>query len=308
MNEIIKWIKIEDISFFTRVWVHESIEPRGIFLLIHGSVEHSQRYKHFAEALVENGYVVIAPDLRGHGQTGLESGRLGYFSDDPMGWELAVHDLKVMYDTSCQWYPELPVTLFGHSMGSYLVRCFLKEYPVLIKGVILSGTGSFASGIGDIGIWLSKILMHVKGRSHKSEFLTELVYGNLNKRIPNTQTPFDFLTRDSKEVAAYIEDPLCGYTCSAEFIHEMLLGTKKANVLEVFQLKNKELPLLIISGTNDPVGDRNGKGIKKVVNLYNEYMENVTTHFYEGARHEVLNELYRKDVMEDIFAWLSSFK
>lgn len=306
MKEVIEWIKTEDISFFTRVWSSESVQPLGVFLLIHGSVEHSLRYKEFAKALTNKGYIVVAPDLRGHGQTGLKSRGIGYFSDEPMGWELAVHDLKVMYNQCVQWYPNLPITLFGHSMGSYLVRCFLKEYPVEIEGVILSGTGAFAKGIGDVGIFLSKLIMHMKGRRYKSEFLTNLVYGNLNKRIKERQTPFDFLTRDSEEVEAYIKDPLCGYTCSAEFIHEMLLGTKKANMLEVFQLKDKNLPLLIISGSNDPVGDRSGKGIKKVVHLYNQEMKNVTTHFYEGARHELLNELYRQDVIEDIFAWLPS--
>jgi alpha-beta hydrolase superfamily lysophospholipase len=305
MKERIEWIKTDDISFFTRIWSSQVIEPTGVLLLIHGSVEHSLRYEAFAKALTEKGYLVVAPDLRGHGQTGLQSTGLGYFSDRPMGWELAVHDLKVMYDKCLEWYPDLQVTVFGHSMGSYLVRCFLKEYPVQVSGVILSGTGAFAAGVGDLGIWLSKLTMRLKGRSYKSRFLTDLVYGSLNKRIGKTQTPFDFLTRDSEEVAAYIKDPLCGYTCSAEFIHEMLVGTKKANALEMFQLERKALPMLIISGDNDPVGDRNGRGIKKVVKQYTQSLENVTAHFYEGARHELLNELYRQDVIEDIFAWLS---
>lgn len=304
MKETIRWIDSEDLSFYTVIWEPTDIKPKAIFYLVHGSVEHSMRYKRFAKSLTDQGYIVIAPDLRGHGKTAEKNNTLGHFTDDPMGWELCVHDLKVIYDHFTVWYPNFPVVLFGHSMGSYLVRMLMKEYPVPLQGVIISGSGGFARGIGDAGIWMAKAVMRVKGVNHKSPFLTDLVYGTLNKKIAKTTTPFDFLSSDTEEVQHYINDPLCGYVCSAEFIHEMLLGTRKSNQAVMFELENKALPMLIISGGDDPVGDKNNKGIKKVVKNYTNHLDHVTFKLYEGARHELLNELNRVKVTEDIVKWL----
>lgn len=306
MKETIKWLKSEEMDFYLRIWEDESVKARRVFYLIHGSVEHSNRYEHFAEKLTKEGYIVVAPDLRGHGETGLKAKSLGYFSDQPMGWELCVHDIKYIYDTIVKWYPELPVVIFGHSMGSYLVRCFLKAYPVPLLAVILSGTGGFARGLGEIGIWISKLIMHIKGRRHKSPFLTNLVYGTLNSKITRVKTPFDFLSRDEEVVAKYIDDPLCGYVCTAEFIHEMVSGTEKSNHREMFRLKDVQLPMLIVSGAEDPVGDKNNKGILKVVKSYKKHMSAVTFKLYSNARHEVLNELEREQVMDDMISWLST--
>ncbi|MBN2898496.1 MAG: lysophospholipase [Clostridia bacterium] len=308
MEEIIRWITSEDVSFYTRVWRNETLPPKAIIFLVHGSVEHGGRYKAFAEHLTQQGYVVVAPDLRGHGETGIHGDGLGYFSDAPMGWEICVHDLKVIYDQCVDWYPGLPLIVFGHSMGSYLVRCFIKEYPVAMQGVVLSGTGHFATGIGDLALGLSKVLMHTKGKRYKSRFLTSLVYGTLNKRIGKTETDFDFLSRDTEQVRRYIEDPLCGYICTVDYLHEMLFGTKKANRAAMFELANRQLPLLLISGGEDPVADRGGKGFKKVFDSYKHRMDDVTAHVYEGARHEVLNETNRETVMADICAWLKTIE
>lgn len=305
MKENIKWISTEDMSFYTRIWSPDSGALKALVFLVHGSVEHAGRYKAFAEFLTSQGFLVVAPDLRGHGQTGLKHGTLGYFSDRPMGWELTVHDLKIVYDQCVVWYPDLPIFIFGHSMGSYLVRCFIKEYQVPLSGVILSGTGAFAKGIGQVGIVLSKLIMHLKGRRFNSRFLTNLVYANLNRHIDQRQRDFDFLSRDQEIVTQYLKDPLCGYTCSAEYIHEMLLGIQKSNAMAMFDLENRSLPLLIISGENDPVGDRNNKGIKQVIKHYRDTLEDVTVNIYSGARHEVLNELNRLAVYEDIQTWLN---
>lgn len=306
MKETVKWLESEELDFYIHIWEEETVKTKGVFYLVHGSVEHSYRYQHFAEKLTKEGYIVVAPDLRGHGKTGEKAKSLGYFSDNPMGWELCVHDLKYIYDAIVAWYPELPIVIFGHSMGSYLVRCFLKEYPVAISGAILSGTGGFAKGIGDFGIWIAKLMMHIKGRRHKSSFLTNLVYGTLNSKITQIKTPFDFLSRDEEVVSKYIEDPLCGYVCTAEFIHEMVLGTRKSNQREMFQLRNSQLPMLIVSGEEDPVGDKNNKGILGVVASYKKYMSSVTFKLYPNARHEVLNELDRERIMEDMIRWLST--
>lgn len=306
MKESVKWIKTEDLSFHTLIWTPERSSIKGVFYLVHGSVEHAMRYKEFAQALTEQGYVVIAPDLRGHGQTALRNQTLGHFSNAPMGWHLCVHDLKLIYDEIRLWYPELPIVLFGHSMGSYLVRTLVKEYPVQLQGLILSGTGAFANGIGDVGIWLAKLTIQLKGYAYPSRFLTDLVYGSLNKKIGQTVTAFDFLSRDAEEVKRYIDDPLCGYVCSAEFIHEMLVGTKQANQQELFNLKADAFPLLIISGDKDPVADKNSRGIKAVVRSYEAHLENVTFKLYKDARHELLNELNKEEVTSDILTWLSS--
>lgn len=306
MKESVKWIQTEDLSFHTLIWEPTERSPKAIFYLVHGSVEHAMRYKEFANRLTREGYLVIAPDLRGHGKTAEKNNSLGHFTNNPMGWELCVHDLKIIYDQISSWYPNIPVVLFGHSMGSYLVRTLIKEYPLKLKALIISGSGGFAKGIGDAGIWMAKAIMHFKGVNHKSPFLTDLVYGTLNKKLGSTVTPFDFLSRDENVVQAYLNDPLCGYTCSAEFIHEMLVGTRKSNQLEMFDIENKTLPVLIMSGEADPVGDKRNKGIKKVVSNYNRYLKNVTFNLYKGGRHELLNELNKEVVTDDIIQWLST--
>jgi len=306
MREVIKWIELEDISLHTYVWSSDVVETKGLFLLIHGSVEHSARYREFAEQLTQNGYTVVAPDLRGHGKTGEKSGSVGHFSDGPMGWELCVHDIKYVYDRCRMWFPKMPVVLFGHSMGSFLVRSFLKEYPVSLKAGIISGTGDFERGLGDVGIWLAKGIMRMYGPRHKSPLLTDMVFNTLNRKVGKTETPFDFLSRDADRVQLYLADPLCGYTCTAEYIHEMLLGSRKSNDYRLFELSPSTLPMLFISGDADPLGGRRGSGVKNVVHRYRQHMTDVTFKLYKNARHELLNELNREMVIADVLDWLSS--
>lgn len=279
-------------------------EPKAVLQIVHGIAEYIERYDGFAEFLTRRGFLVVAEDHMGHGQSIGSEGVQGYFTG---GWFNAVADSYHLLEMTKAEYPELPYVLFGHSMGSFMARTILCKYPDSgIDAAIICGTGwqpAFA---------LPAVIKIVEGECKKvgetnpSARLQNLVFGGYNKRVEHPRTEFDWLTRDAKIVDAYIAHPLCGFTASTGLLRDMMTG-----ILYIEQPKNlaamrKDLPVFFIAGGDDPVGSY-GKGVRKAADAFRKAgMTDVDVHIYPLCRHELLNEINREEIYGDILQWLSA--
>ncbi|GGE34037.1 alpha/beta hydrolase [Pullulanibacillus camelliae] len=282
-------------------WLPEQV-PHAVIQLAHGMAEHAGRYQRFAGALCAEGYAVYANDHRGHGYTTHEEEGHLHLGDQE-GWERTVDDLKQLTDLIVSHYHDLPRFLFGHSMGSFLVRRYLQKYGEGVKGVILSGTGADPGVLSTLGIMIAQREANKLGKRGRSDKLQHLVFGRYNKRFPQ-RTPVDWLSRDEEEVDAYLADPFCGEVPTAGFFLDLMRGLKALDRPERLRAMPKRLPILFLSGTQDPVGGFT-KGVKRVYKHFQKVgLVNLECHFYEGARHELLNELNREAVTRDIIRWL----
>jgi len=283
----------------------ESISPKGIVQISHGMAEWAYRYNAFAKTLNQAGYIVYANDQRGHGLTAPRKEDIGYIPGND-GFAYMVEDMAELNDFIRKQHPHLPIVLFGHSMGSFLSQRFIQLYGSNIDGLILSGSNGKQGPIINVGIMLAYIEMKLKGKKYRSQLLNKLTFGGYNKAFAPNRTNFDWLSRDERQVDLYIEDPYCGGIFTASFFHDFLRGlkliTKKKNLKSI----PKDLPVFIFSGSMDPVGFF-GKGVENLVNMYRSIgMTNIFYKIYPGGRHEMLNELNKDEVIEDIITWLNA--
>ncbi|ABB14808.1 alpha/beta hydrolase [Carboxydothermus hydrogenoformans] len=285
-------------------WVPDKEQKlRAIVYIAHGMAETAARYERFALALTKEGYLVFAHDHRGHGKTAKSIEEIGYLGPD--GFNRMVQDMKELIDFVKNENRELPIILFGHSMGSFLAQRYISLYGESINGVILSGTSCDPGPIVNLGIFLAKKEVEKYGPKHRSVRLTKLSFGNYNKKFKPNRTEFDWLSRDAEEVDKYINDPYCGGVFTASFYYDFLRGLKETFRRENLAKIPKELPIFIFSGDMDPVGNM-GRGVLKLIKTYEKLgLKNVAYKLYPGGRHEMLNEINREEVVGDIINWLN---
>jgi alpha-beta hydrolase superfamily lysophospholipase len=286
-------------------WLPDDGNVRAVLQISHGIAEHIGRYDTFARFMANQGFAVVGNSHLGHGKSAAKEADQGFFADTG-GWDTVVDDMQLLYQTTSVQYPGKPYFLLGHSMGSFLTRTFLIRYPQLLTGCIISGTGQQAGALLNIGLAAAGVERLRYGVRQKSARLNKLGFGAYNRRIPNNRTSHDWLSRDSDIVDKYLADDTCGWVPTVGIFGDMLggigfIGSKK-NIAKM----RKDLPVLMISGREDPVGDY-GKGPEKVCKLYREAgLQDVTLKLYDGARHEVLNETNREEVYNDVLQWLKS--
>lgn len=279
------------------------IVPIGHIHLLHGMEEHIGRYDDFATFLMSKGYVVSGHDHRGHGITAEKNGQYGYFADK-LGFERVTEDVREVLIHVRENLGDIPLILFGHSMGSFIARRYMQKYSDSLTKVVLSGT-TFSPGLmGDAGKLIGKFTSAVKSPTAKATLLNNMSFGGFNKQITNPKTPFDWLSTDEKEVQKYIEDPLCGNIPTNRFFIDLFDGLKIIHQAKENKHIKKDLPVLVISGAKDPVG-KDGKDIFKVANgLKSVGMTNVTVHLVEDARHEILKEVNKLQTYKLIANWM----
>lgn len=306
MNETSIFLTMDDeVEVYVRRWEKPDTEPSAILQIAHGMAEHVERYDAFAKFLNEQNIFVVGNDHRGHGKTGEKSGQLGYFARHH-GFDRVVDDAYAVTEWIQKEYRDVPIFLMGHSMGSFLARRYMQKYATSVDGVILMGTAGSPGPAVKVGKLIAKLEMKKNGPTKPSERLDKMAFGSYNKNIPNPKTSFDWLSRDAKEVEKYVNDPLCGFVCSAGFFYDLFTGLEVIHHKALIQSIPKELPVFILSGDQDPVGDYS-KGVQKVIDQYkNAGLQNITSKFYEGARHELLNETNRDEVYNDIYQWIRS--
>ena len=281
----------------------ENAGPKAVVQISHGMAEHSARYERFAGTLVKAGYAAFSNDHRGHGKTAGPLENVGFFAEEN-GWRLVVEDMRRLTDIIKKEYPDIPVFLFGHSMGSILSRSYIFSYGRDIKGVILSGTGGDPGLLGKIGMLITKLEIKRKGKKYRSPLLTRLSFGNFNSSFKPNRTDFDWLSRDETEVDKYIDDPYCGGMFTAGFYLDLLKGLDEVNSPDNMQKVPHDLPIFIFSGDKDPVG-KDTKGVMQVYRAYRKAgVKDVSHKFYTGGRHEILSETNREEVYADVIRWL----
>lgn len=283
-------------------WMPEG-QPKAVLQIIHGIAEFVERYDEFANYLTGLGYVVVAEDHMGHGQSIHADAVQGYFVG---GWFTAVQDSVKLMEITKEEFPGLPYVLFGHSMGSFMARTILVSRPD-IAAAIICGTGWQPRAALPLVIRLVQSIRDKVGAKNPSETLQKMIFGGYNNKIKNPRTAYDWLTRDEKIVDAYIAHPLCGFTASTDLILNMMIGIDYVEKKQSLQNMQKDLPVFFIAGKEDPVGPY-GKGVEKAAQEFRKAgMQNVSCKIYPGCRHEILNELNRLEVFEDIANWLAPY-
>ena len=281
------------------------VEPRAIVQIIHGIAEYIDRYDEFMSFLADNGIIAVGTDHLGHGKSIESEEQTGFFAYDN-GWDYAVRDEEVLRLAMHENYPELPIIVFGHSMGSFMARTLLIRYPDAFNAAIISGTGNQGAPLVNGGLFMGNLVTGLKGAHHYSKFLNNLAFGSYNKIYDNPKTEYDWLSRDEATVQKYIDDPLCGLIPSCSLFRDMMTGVKFITNKKNLTAMNKDMPVYFMSGDMDPVGEC-GKGVQKAYNNFLEAgMKDVSIKLYPGGRHEMLNEINKDEVYTDILAWLDS--
>ena len=280
-------------------------EPRAIVQIIHGIAEYIDRYDEFMSFLADNGIIAVGTDHLGHGKSIESDEQTGFFAYDN-GWDYVVRDEEVLRLAMHENYPELPIIVFGHSMGSFMTRTLLIRYPDAFNAAIISGTGNQGAALVNGGLFMGNLVTGLKGAHHYSKFLNNLAFGSYNKIYDNPKTEYDWLSRDEANVQKYIDDPLCGFIPSCSLFRDMMTGVKFITNKKNLTAMNKDMPVYFMSGDMDPVGEC-GKGVQKAYNNFLEAgMKDVSIKLYPGGRHEMLNEINKDEVYTDILAWLGS--
>jgi Lysophospholipase len=286
-------------------WIPDRDKPVCILQVIHGMAEYIERYEEFAQVMAEKGILVTGEDHLGHGKSVGENGTYGYFCERDAATVVVrdSHRLKKMVQ---EQYPGVPYFILGHSMGSFILRNYLCRYGTGIHAAVIVGTGMQPKPLLMMGKAVAAVQKVFTGSKHPSGLLNALSFGSYNKRIPNEKTMMDWLTKDEKIVDAYLEDPLCGFTFTVNGFQTLLELVSRLYKRENLEKMPKELPVLFVAGEADPVGDY-GKGVKRAYRSFIDAgMKNVKMKLYENDRHELLNEMDREQVYEDIYQWMSS--
>jgi len=303
-------MKRKDLAIPSRDGVHKLHvvlwEPegavKGVIQISHGMTEMIERYEDFALFLNKNGYAVIGNDHLGHGLTAGNVSDLGYFCPQNMSATVAA-DLYRVTRCAKKRYPKKPYFLFGHSMGSFMARRYLMTYGSQLDGAILCGTGTQSSLVLMAGKVVANTLRLVFGDRFRTRLLRMNAFGSYQKRIPNARTGSDWLTRDEKIVDFCIGNKYCNFIFTVNgyrTLFEVLSFIQDKQNIEKIP---KELPLFLIAGGEDPVGNY-GKGVKKIYKCYKSAgIKDVAMKLYPEDRHELLNELDRDVVYADVLKW-----
>jgi len=286
-------------------WLPDSGTYTKILQITHGMVEHIRRYEDFAEFLTARGYMVVGMDFLGHGASVLTKEQWGYFAKDHPS-DVLIRDMCTLRKSVQEENPKIPYFMLGHSMGSYMLRKYLASHGNGLAGAVIMGTGYVAPPLTLFGMCIVRISAYFHGWYYRSRFVDVLTKGKPYRGFDLTgKDRFrSYLTKDVKIVEAYKSDPRCQFL----FTLNGYMGLFEA-VLYTCQKKNIEkvplnLPLLFVSGKEDPVGNL-GKGVKKVVHLFKTAgHKNVTCKLYTDDRHEILNETDKDKVYKDIYHWM----
>lgn len=292
-------------QIFTRLWLPEDDQPKGVVQIVHGISEYIDRYAPVARFLSSHGFVVVGNDHLGHGRTALSSDEYGFFAETN-GWHTVSADVRRLRTLMEQRFPELPYFILGHSMGSFLARTYLIDWPGTLTGCILSGTGQEPSAVVAAGRLLANGVCKTSGPRTHSKLIEQLAFGAYNKQFTPARTRADWISRDEKVVDTYVADPLCSFMPTAGMFRDMMEGLQYiANKTNLNQM-DPATPIYFFSGDCDPVG-QNGKTVRAVVGFFEQAgCTDVTLRLYPGGRHEMMNELNREEVFADLLSWLES--
>lgn len=267
------------------LWLPDG-EMKALLQITHGMTEHIGRYDTFAKEMTAVGIAVAGFDLRGHGRNPGDQAVASFGND---GWEASIADMKAFYDLLEARFPGVPHYLHGFSLGSFLLREYLGRYPQDGVGAVIMGTGNQPG-------WLLSIMMAiVNGQVKKvgfdgySPLVRQLSFGTYNQKFKPNRTEKDWLCSDDETLDGFIADSLCRENFSAGLFYQMLSAMKRTGSKNAYDTWNREKPILLICGAQDPVGNM-GNGAKAVMNAMKQAGLDVTFHLLSGSRHMILGE------------------
>lgn len=274
-------------------------KPTGILQLVHGMAEHRERYHDFMDYCVEQGLVVIIHDHRGHGASVKSKDDYGYFGKG--GAEAMVQDVHQVTKYVRERFPDLPLTLMGHSMGSLVVRCYIQEYDREIDGLIVCGSPSKQIG-SKIGVMVAKFLKVFQGGRHRSEFINKIAFGGGARRFKGSTSPNSWIVSDPAVVAAYDADERDGFVFTLDGFENLFTLMNRAYSKKGWQMQNPNLPILFIAGADDPC-IINKKHFERAMEfLRKRGYHDVKGKLYPHMRHEILNEIGKAEVWAGVVA------
>lgn len=288
-------------------WKPDDEAIYGVIQLVHGMQEYIGRYEEFAEFLTGHGFLVVGHDHLGHGESVRDTRYLGYFCK-PHPSDVLVADMHQVTAITKRSYPGLPYFIFGHSMGSYLLRKYLTIYSREVDGAIICGTGSVPDASCYAGMAVCAMIATFRGWHYRSSFVKKSAFGKSYARfcMDGSVPENSWLCNDVARVKKYYSDPLCTFDFTLNGYLGLFSTVSYDNQEKYIRQIRADLPLFLISGSEDPVGD-GGLGVKRVYQQYKKAgLGDVTMKLYEGDRHELVNEPDRKAVFADIWEWITS--
>ncbi len=290
-------------SFYATSYMPSGRPLLGVVQIITGMAEHAGRYHDFAVFLAENGFGVYACDHPGQGKTAGTPDKIGVIASK-RGWQIMLENVRSLYNHIRKSQPDAPVFVFGHSMGSVLARHFTALYPIYIQGLVLSGTFMMSSISLTLSINFIRLLIALQGSNKINPWLNTLFYGNFNRHFRDKPTLFEWISSNRSEVDTYVADPYCGFSYTNGFYLHLLKGIAQTKRAESLLTYRKTLPVLIMSGREDPVG-KFGKDPDKIhKEYYKQHFQNLSFKLFHG-RHELLHETNKEDVYQYLLDWLT---
>lgn len=285
------------------IWETEK-EPIGVLQIVHGMAEYIDRYDNFAKYMTEQGFNVIGHDHLGHGHSVSDERDYGFFAEEN-GDKIIIEDMHSVTQYAREKWEELPNFILGHSMGSFCLRQYLTKYSNDVFGAIIMGTGWIPSAAAFLGKTIATNTCKSKGSHTVNPLLIKLTLEPYNKPFAPARTNCDWLSRDEKQVDLYVNDKLCGFDFTAGAYKDFFTVLEKIAKNRQLIGMRKSLPILITSGSVDPVGGK--KACEKLNAQYKRCgIDDVTLKLWENDRHEILNELDKSDVYRYIYNWLKS--
>lgn len=282
-----------------KIYIPEG-EIKGLFHIIHGMTEHIDRYSGFMTYMAENGYVCFGYDNLGHGKTARDDSELGFFAHKD-GWKYLVRDVLAFENAVKTIYPDKKLYLFGHSMGSFIARLAAESFGEIYEKVIFCGTAG-KNPLAAAGLLLTNLLK-LKGEKYISKTVQDMAFGSYNRRFEGISN-YDWLTTDRQVIEKYSADKYCTFKFSVSAMHDLIKLIDLCNKKAWFKDIKKDLSILLIAGSEDPVGNY-GKGIKEVYNKLIKNGSKAQMKLYEGFRHEIHNDYCSQEVMTDILNFIS---
>ncbi|MCR5595632.1 MAG: alpha/beta hydrolase [Lachnospiraceae bacterium] len=284
-------------------WIPDT-EPKAVLQITHGMAEHIARYEDFARFMCGHGILVTGDDHLGHGRTAkINNAKQGYICAKH-GDTVMVRDEHRLKKIVQGENPGVPYFVLGHSMGSFIIRNYMYRYGTGINGAIVMGTGMQPRGLLCVSRAMAAVSGFLLGDDHIPAVLNSLAFGSYNKRVRDPQNDYEWLSRNKVNQQKYLDDPDCGFTFTVNGFKALFKLIWKLTDKENISKMPKSLPILMVSGEEDPVGNY-GEAVRQVYDSYKELgMENVTLKLYPEDRHEILNEVDNETVYTDILNWI----
>ncbi len=282
-------------------------EVLGVIQIVHGITEHIMRYEEMAKYYTDKGLAVVGIDLLGHGLSTNNGQKVMYFG--PSGsWNYALEDVRRCFVHAKEMYPDVPYTMLGFSLGSFLVRTFMIESSGLVDGIVLVGTGYTS----DFEIKIAQSIVKKEEKKYGDNVATDkirsLTFGTYNKKFAPNKTDYDWLCASPLSLEEYINDSLRGENITVGLFRELLAGMKLSSNKQAIMNMTKVKPMLLLSGSMDPVGNF-GKGVEKAYRLYKDAgFSDIEFKLYDSLRHDILHEDIHEKIFDDLYEWIKKRK